>query len=104
MGRLKDKNPWLQSPKEDPDVFHGDTRVPIFQVAYLPPLPWLGCLHKAPFLWILPFFPFPSCFLSHESPAAFSSPRADLTQCDLIKAGDTESFNAFNEDLFFIGV
>ena len=55
MGRLKDKNPWLQSPKEDPDVFHGDTRVPIFQVAYLPPLPWLGCLHKAPFLWILPF-------------------------------------------------
>ena len=30
MGRLKDKNPWLQSPREDPDVFCGDTRVPIF--------------------------------------------------------------------------
>ena len=55
MGRLKDKNPWLQSPKEDPGVFCGDSRVPIFQGAYGPPLPWLGCLHKAPFLWILPF-------------------------------------------------
>ena len=49
----------------------------------------------------LPFLPLPSCFLSHRTSAASSIPRADLTQSDLIKAGDTEKCNAFNEDVFY---
>lgn len=49
----------------------------------------------------LPFLPLPSCFLSHRTPAASSIPRADLTQSDLIKAGETEKFNAVNEDVFY---